>query len=121
MSEQKDKIRIFEEKQVRYIWDEENEKWWLSILDVVGVLTEQEDYSKVRNYWKWLKNKLKQEGSELVSNTNQLKMKAADGKNILRMLRIQSRFYDLYNPFQVKKQSRLNCGLLKWAVKGLMK
>jgi hypothetical protein len=83
MSESKNKIKLFEEKQVRTHWDAEAEKWWFSILDVIGILTDQPDYTKVRNYWKWLKNKLKAEGSELVSNTNQLKMEAADGKKYL--------------------------------------
>jgi len=83
MSESKDKIKLFEEKQVRAVWDEEAEKWWFSVLDIIGVLTDQPDYTKIRNYWKWLKNKLKDEGSELVSNTNQLKMQAADGKMYL--------------------------------------
>ena len=83
MSESKDKIKLFEEKQVRTVWDAEAEKWWFSILDIIGILTDQPDYTKVRNYWKWLKNKLKDEGSELVSNTNQLKMEAADGKKYL--------------------------------------
>ena len=55
-------------------------RWYFSVLDVIGVLTDQADYKKVRNYWKWLKNKLINEGSELVSNTNQLKMQAVDGK-----------------------------------------
>jgi hypothetical protein len=80
MGESNKKIRLFAERQVRTIWDEENEKWWFSILDIIGILTEQPDYTKVRNYWKWLKNKLIAEGSQLVSNTNQLKMEAADGK-----------------------------------------
>jgi prophage antirepressor-like protein len=75
------KIQLFETQQVRTAWDEDNEKWWFSVLDVIAILTEQPDYSKVRNYWKWLKNKLKAEGSELVSNTNQLKLLAADGKH----------------------------------------
>ena len=83
MSEPKDKIKLFEEKQVRTVWDEDAEKWWFSILDIIGILTDQPDYTKVRNYWKWLKNKLKEEGSELVSNTNQLKLAAADGKKYL--------------------------------------
>lgn len=74
------KVQLFDDQQVRTVWDSENEKWWMSVLDVIAILTEQPDYTKVRNYWKWLKNKLKQEGSELVSNTNQLKMRAADGK-----------------------------------------
>jgi len=74
------KIKLFEEQQVRYVWDEEAEKWWWSIIDIVRILTEQPDYDKVRNYWKWLKTKLKEEGSQLVSNTNQLKLIAPDGK-----------------------------------------
>ena len=76
----KDSIKLFEEKQVRAVWDETAEKWWFSVLDVIGILTDQADYKRVRNYWKWLKNKLVTEGSELVSNTNQLKLVAADGK-----------------------------------------
>jgi hypothetical protein len=78
-----DKIQLFESKKIRCSWDEKSEKWWFSVLDVVAVLTDQPDYTKVRNYWKWLKGKLTAEGSELVSNTNQLKMVAADGKRYL--------------------------------------
>jgi prophage antirepressor-like protein len=74
------KIQIFEKQPVRAVWDEESEKWWFSVVDVVGVLTDQPDYQKTKNYWKWLKNKLKEEGSEVVSNTNQLKLMAPDGK-----------------------------------------
>jgi prophage antirepressor-like protein len=79
MNEHKNKIRPFEEKQVRAIWDKETEKWWFSIVDICAVLTDSE-YQAARNYWKWLKKKLNAEGSELVSNTNQLKMLAHDGK-----------------------------------------
>jgi len=82
MSEQ-NKIKLFESRQVRAEWDEENEKWWFSILDIIAILTDQPDYRKVRNYWKWLKNKLIAEGSQLVSATNQLKLTAADGKKYL--------------------------------------
>lgn len=74
------KIQPFESQPIRSEWDVEAEKWWFSVLDVIAVLTEQPDYKKVRNYWKWLKNKLIAEGSQLVSATNQLKMLAADGK-----------------------------------------
>ncbi|MCL2024746.1 MAG: Bro-N domain-containing protein [Coriobacteriia bacterium] len=83
MNKRESSIRLFEEQQVRTVWDEDAEKWWFSILDVIGILTSQPDYAKVRNYWKWLKGKLKDEGSELVSNTNQLKLEAADGKKYL--------------------------------------
>jgi hypothetical protein len=80
MNEQKNKIKLFESHQVRAEWDAENGKWWFSVLDIIAVLTDQPDYKKVRNYWKWLKNKLISEGSQLVSTTNQLKLQAADGK-----------------------------------------
>ena len=77
--EQYNQLKLFENKKIRAKWDEGQEKWYFSVVDVVSVLTDN-DYQKSRNYWKWLKNKLIQEGSELVSNTNQLKMKSVDGK-----------------------------------------
>jgi hypothetical protein len=77
------KVQLFESAHIRTAWDEDAEKWWFSALDIVGALTDQPDYAKVRNYWKWLKNKLKQEGSEVVSDTNQLKLEAPDGKQRL--------------------------------------
>jgi BRO family, N-terminal domain len=70
-------IKIFEEKKVRSHWDAELEKWYISIVDVVGILT---DSPNPNNYWKVLKNRLKKEGSQLVTNCNQLKMQSADGK-----------------------------------------
>ena len=73
-------IRFYNDREVRAIWDEENAKWWFSVLDVIGALNNQDDYQKNRNYWKYLKTKLKKEGNELVSATNQLKLSARDGK-----------------------------------------
>ena len=74
---------LFENSTIRSIWDSEKEEYYFSVVDVIGALTDN-DYQKSRNYWKWLKNKLNNEGSELVSNTNQLKMKSQkDGKNYL--------------------------------------
>jgi cell filamentation protein len=73
-------IRFFNDSEVRAVWDEENNKWWFSVLDIVGILNEQPDYEKNRNYWKYLKAKLKKEGNKLVSGTTQLKLTAADGK-----------------------------------------
>lgn len=70
---------LFENSTIRSIWNEEKEEYYFSVIDVIGALTNN-DYQKSRNYWKWLKNKLNTEGSELVSNTNQLKMKSSDGK-----------------------------------------
>ncbi|MEZ5665729.1 MAG: hypothetical protein R3E94_19700, partial [Burkholderiaceae bacterium] len=68
------KQQLFDTVQIRTAWDEAQEKWWFSALDVVAALTDQSDYTKARNYWKWLKGKLKQEGSEVVSATHQLKL-----------------------------------------------
>lgn len=76
-------IRFYNDREVRAVWDEENSKWWFSVLDVVGVLNDQDDYQKNRNYWKYLKTKLKKENNELVSVTNQLKLSAPDGKRRL--------------------------------------
>lgn len=73
-------IRFFDDREVRAIWDDELSKWWFSVLDIVAVLTDQDDYTKTRNYWKYLKAKLKKENNELVSATTQLKLLAADGK-----------------------------------------
>ena len=73
----KNKIQLFEQRQVRSIWDEETEEWYFSIVDVVGVLT---DSLNPNNYWKVLKSRLKKEGSQLVTNCNQLKMQSSDGK-----------------------------------------
>ena len=70
---------LFEDKEIRSIWVSEKEDYLFSVIDVINALTDS-DYEKSRNYWKWLKNKLKEEGSELVSNTNQLRLKAKDGK-----------------------------------------
>ena len=73
-------IKIFEDKKVRTLWDAENEKWYLSIVDVISVLTDQKDFQGARNYWKVLKHRLVKEGNETVTNCNQLKLAAEDGK-----------------------------------------
>ena len=70
---------LFEGNEIRSIWDSEKEDYYFSVIDVISALTDN-DYQKSRNYWKWLKNKLNIEGSELVSDTNQLKLRAQDGK-----------------------------------------
>jgi hypothetical protein len=82
-----DKIKLFEDQPIRTAWDEGQEEWYFSVVDVVGVLTEQKTIDGARNYWKVLKNRLKKEGSELVTNCNQLKMVSMclvlDRKNFL--------------------------------------
>jgi cell filamentation protein len=83
MSSTKISIRFFEDREVRALWDEQQAKWWFSVLDVIAVLTDQSDYNKTRNYWKYLKAKLKKEESQLVSITTQLKLIAPDGQNMV--------------------------------------
>ena len=83
MSKEKISIRFFDDREVRAIWDEKNSKWWFSVLDIVAVLIDQNDYNKTRNYWKYLKAKLKKENSQVVSATTQLKILAPDGKKRL--------------------------------------
>ncbi|WP_455586703.1 BRO-N domain-containing protein [Bacteroides sp.] len=75
----KESLKLFEDRKVRAVWDDEQEKWYFAIVDVVAVLTDN-DYQAARNYWKVLKNRLLKEGNETVTNCNQLKMQAADGK-----------------------------------------
>ena len=83
MNEQNE-MQLFEDQPIRTAWDAENEEWLFSVVDVVGVLTEQPDYDGARNYWKVLKNRLNKEGSQLVTSCNQLKMKSPkDGKRYL--------------------------------------
>jgi len=78
--QQKISICFFDDHEVRALWDKQNAKWWFSVLDIVAVLTDQNDYTKTRNYWKYLKARLKKENSEVVSVTTQLKLLAPDGK-----------------------------------------
>ena len=73
-------IKLFQDQRVRVHWDDEQEKWYFSIIDIVSILTEQEDYQGGRNYWKVLKHRLVKEGNETVTNCNRLKMCATDGK-----------------------------------------
>jgi len=81
MAEHKESIRFFNDREVRAVWDDEHSKWWFSVLDIIAAINEQDDYQKTRNYWKYLKTKLRKENSQLVSATNQLKLKASDGKS----------------------------------------
>ncbi len=78
-----EKVQLFEDQRIRTAWDEEKEEWYFSIVDVVGALTEANDYNVARNYWKVTKHRMIEEGNQLVTNCNQLKMRAADGKKRL--------------------------------------
>lgn len=73
-------IRFYKDHKVRALWDEDRNHWWFSVLDIIGAINEQDDHAKNRNYWKYLKAKLKKDNSEVVSCTTQLKLVASDGK-----------------------------------------
>lgn len=107
MSEvQKISIRFFDDREVRAVWDEAGAKWWFSVLDIVGVLNAQDDYAKNRNYWKYLKTKLRNEGNEVVSGTNQLKLLAPDGKRRLTDVLDNAGVITLAKSFPNNKASR---------------
>ena len=76
----KKSIRFYNDHEVRAVWDEENSKWWFSATDIVRAINDEEDYTKSRNYWKYLKGKMAKEGIQLVSVTNHFKFQAPDGK-----------------------------------------
>jgi len=105
-SSQKISIRFFDDREVRALWDEQNAKWWFSVVDVVAVLTGQDDYTKTRNYWKYLKAKLKNEKSELVSATTQLKLLASDGKRYVTDMLDYNGIVALGKEFPGKKANR---------------
>jgi cell filamentation protein len=106
MGKEKISIRFFDDREVRAVWDEENTKWWFSVLDIVAVLTDQNDYNKARNYWKYLKGKLKKENSQLVSVTTQLKLSANDGKRYLTDMLDYNGIIGLGKEFPGKKANR---------------
>ena len=106
MSKAKISIRFFDDREVRAVWDEQNAKWWFSVLDIVSVLNDQDDYTKTRNYWKYLKAKLKTENNELVSATTQLKLLAIDGKRYLTDMLDFNGIIALGKEFPSKKANR---------------
>ena len=106
MSDTKISIRFFEDREVRALWDDENAKWWFSVLDIVAVLTDEDDYSKARNYWKYLKAKLKKENNQVVSATTQLKILAPDGRKRLSDVLDFAGIIALGKEFPSKKANR---------------
>jgi cell filamentation protein len=106
MGKEKISIRFFDDREVRAIWDEENSKWWFSVLDIIAVLTDQDAYNKTRNYWKYLKAKLKKENSQVVSITTQLKILAPDGKKRLSDMLDYNGIIALGKEFPSKKANR---------------
>ena len=93
-----DKVQLFEDRPIRTAWVEDEEEWYFSVVDVVGTLTEQIDYEKARKYWNKLKQRLKEEGSQLVSNC-----------------------FELSSRFHQRKPNPLKCGWLRLGASGLKK
>ncbi|MCQ2059625.1 MAG: hypothetical protein MJY71_07345 [Bacteroidaceae bacterium] len=91
----KQEIQLYEDKKVRSVWDSEQEKWYFSIVDICGILTNQPDQEHARNYWKVLKHRLVKEGNETVTNCNRLKLLSADGKMRLTDVADQEQMFRL--------------------------
>ncbi len=106
------KIKLFESKQVRAAWDADNEEWYFSVVDIVSVLTDN-DYQTARKYWNKLRQRLSEEGSELVTNCHRLKMGAFDGKMRETDVLDTKAFCASSNRFPARKPNRSRCGLLK--------
>lgn len=99
-------IRFFNDREVRAVWDDENSKWWFSVLDIIGVLNGQSDYEKNRNYWKYLKAKLKKDGNQLGSVTTQFKLTAPDGKKRLSNVMDYTQVIELAKNFPNAKSAK---------------
>lgn len=103
---QKISIRFFDDKEVRAVWDDKNSKWWFSVLDIVSVLRGVDDYEKNRNYWKYLKAKLKRENNQLGSVTTQFRFTAPDGKKRLANVLDYDGVKELAKNFPSKQANR---------------
>lgn len=99
-------IRFFDDSEVRAVWDDKHSKWWFSVLDIVGVLRDERDYEKNRNYWKYLKAKLKRENNQLGSVTTQFKFTAPDGKKRMANVLDHAGIMTLAKNFPGKKANR---------------
>jgi len=103
----KNTLAVFEDFKIRRYYDEKNETWYFSVIDIIQVLIQQPDYQAARNYWKVLKNRLNKEGSESVTKCNRLKLEAADGKKYLTDVADPETFLRLT---QVLKRNQSKCG-----------
>ena len=112
---------IFEEHEIRRVYDEATEIWWFSVVDIVQVLTQQADYQTARKYWNKLKERLGKEGSESVTNCHRLKLPAADGKNYLTDVATAETLLRLVQSVPSPKPNRSSCGWQRWAMSGCRK
>ena len=107
------KIKLFEDKKVRTLWNEGEEQWYFSIIDIIAILTEQDNYQGARNYWKVLKHRLIKEGNETVTNCNQLKIEAKDGKMRLTDVATTEQLLSLIQSIPSKKAEPFKLWLAK--------
>ena len=112
----KEKIQLFEGRKVRTAWDDEQEKWYFSVVDVVGVLTNQPDYQKARKYWNKLKQRLVEEGFQPVTNCHQLKLIAQDGKPRLTDVADTEQLFRIIQSIPSPKAEPLQRGEDPWLV-----
>jgi len=99
-------IRFFDDKEVRAVWDDNGAKWWFSVIDVIMVLGDYNDYAKARNYWKYIKAKLRKENNQLGSTTTQFKLRSPDGKMRLSNVLDNKSIISLAKQFPGKKANR---------------
>ena len=118
---EKELIQLFGEQKVRTKWDDEKQKWYFSIVDVCGVLTDSKDYVTARKYWNKLKQRLNEEGSQLVTNCHQLKMTAQDGKKRMTDVANTEQLLRIIQSIPSKNPNPLKCGWLRLGASGLKK
>ena len=107
-----EQLQLFEDQAIRTAWDEENEEWYFSVVDVVSALTDAKDYDTARNYWKVTKKRLKDEGSQLVTDCNQLKLKSPkDGKRYKTDVANTQQLFRIIQSIPSPRRNRWNCGL----------
>ena len=111
MNKAKISIRFFDDREVRAVWDEQNAKWWFSVLDIVALFTGQDDYAKTRNYWKYLKARLKKENSQ-VDATTQLKFSMLPDKKLKQILKklMHQAIILLFGTGKMNREIRLKTG-----------
>jgi hypothetical protein len=112
---------VFEEREIRRVYDEKTETWFFSVVDIVQVLTQHPDFQAARNYWKVLKNRLRKERSESVTKCNRLKLPAADGKSYLTDVATAETLLRLVQSVPSPRPSRSNSGWPRWATNGCRK
>ena len=111
----KNQIKLFEDKKVRSLWSEKDEQWYFSVVDVIYILTNQENYQGARNYWKVLKHRLAKEGNETVTNCNRLKLEAEDGKMRMTDVATTQQLFRLIQSIPSKKAEPFKLWLAKVA------